>query len=100
MRNRKPLRLKHRRAQLLLTDRLIDSSLLMRRCCSDRFSQTSTRGIVRPDLDDDSSRRIASRTLHRLFMFFRAAFKAASGLVRPLVASSNAAFIELQNLPI
>lgn len=37
---------------------------------------------------------------HLLFMAFWAPFKAASGLARPLVAISNAAFIELQNLPI
>ena len=37
---------------------------------------------------------------HLLFMLLRAAFKAASGLARSLVASSKAAFIELQNLPI
>jgi len=35
-----------------------------------------------------------------LCMLFRAASKAASGLARPLVASSKAAFIELQNFPI
>ena len=37
---------------------------------------------------------------HLLIMLFRAAFRAASGLARSLVASSNAAFIELQNFPI
>jgi hypothetical protein len=35
-----------------------------------------------------------------LFMFFLASFKATSGVALPLVAISNAAFIELQNLPI
>ena len=33
-------------------------------------------------------------------MFFLASFKAASGVASPFVAISNAAFIELQNLPI
>ena len=35
-----------------------------------------------------------------LFMFLLAYFKAASGVALPLVAISNTAFIELQNLPI
>ena len=34
------------------------------------------------------------------FMFLLASFRTASGVALPMVAISNAAFIELQNLPI
>ncbi len=44
--------------------------------------------------------RLARLIVTYSVMLLRAAFKAASGLARSLVASSNAAFIELQNFPI
>ena len=50
----------------------------------------------RPSCNDFSEPLVPTYFL----MFFPALFKATSGLARPLVAISSAAFIELQNLPI
>jgi hypothetical protein len=87
------------------------TALKILRKCALRGSRTSTYSgsqsersssprSPRNDLILSPSDRPCGPDPHLLCMLFRAAFKAVSGLARPLVASSKAAFIELQNFPI
>ena len=58
--------------------------------CGSRSDTSQVRPIRRWELPAESY----------FSMFFRASFKAASGVASPFVAVSNAAFKELQSLPI
>ena len=66
---------------------------------SSTITNGSTDGVP-GELTRIATNREKSLGSRYLFMLFRAFFKATSGLALPLVAIANAAFIELQNLPI